>query len=224
MSANLIVDIGGTGHFNPSLVAPNGPLSGTVIGVPIDLGDANTFTNVWVAMAAASGPVQIQVQCSDSPSGYISWGGGIPPSGTFTDPTSGLAQFPTGFTSGGILTVNSGLFQIPGGGWGGSGQPNYIGGYPPGTYPYGTTPVNNAQGGAAFSPSGSLPEFASGGIGFGAFQRTGQYARLNLLSTSGGPTSGNSVVIAGFVAQKRTTGSGGGFTWLPQSGPNVANV
>jgi hypothetical protein len=230
MSANLLIDLGNTGHFNPSLIAVNGPQSGTVIGLPIDLGDANTFTNVWVVANVASGPITLQVQCSDSPSGFIPWGGGVPPSGTFTDPTSGAAQLPTNFNSGGLLIINSGTYAIPGGGAPFSGQPGvpggYVAGYAPASYPFGATPVINGMGGTAFLFSGLFPEFASGGIGFGGFQRTGQYARLNLLvGSGGGSTSGGQVVvIGGFLSQKRTTGSGGGFTWLPQSGPNVANV
>ena len=44
-----------------------------------------------------SGQLRIQVQCSD-----------VDTSGNYTDPTSGLPQFPTNFSSGGILWINSG--------------------------------------------------------------------------------------------------------------------
>lgn len=55
--------------------------------------------------------------------------------------------------------------------------------------------------------------FASGGLSFGAFIRNGRYARL--LAMSGTFTA---PVIAGFVSNKKTTGSGGGFTYSPGSG------
>ena len=68
-----------------------------------------------------------------------------------------------------------------------------------------TAPINNA------------PAFCSGSIQFAAFQRPHRYARL--LTVSGGYTS---YFAAGFVTQKRVTGSGGGQSQSPGSG--VVNV
>lgn len=67
-----------------------------------------------------------------------------------------------------------------------------------------TAPVNNA------------PVFCSGGIQFAAFQRPQQYARL--ISVSGPfPTW----FTAGFVSNKKVTGSGGGYSWQPLAGGTV---
>ena len=68
-----------------------------VVGGIVDLLGANTFCNVWAA-GRGSGPAQFLIQTSDSTT-----------SGSFTDPTSGLAQMPVNVTSGGVFTVNSGL-------------------------------------------------------------------------------------------------------------------
>lgn len=213
MSANLIVDIGNTAQFNLSLYSITGAQSGTQVGLPIDLQNADTFCNVTVAAGGvASGPLLFQVQTADGVSGVPWSGGGLPPSGNFTDPTSGLAQLPTWFSSGGILIVNSGFYPIPGGG-GGSGT--QVAGYPMGTFPFGTTPVQNAQGGPAVA-SGNIQEFASGGVAFAAFQRPNRFARINLLS--GGTSASGLPVFAGFVSQLRTTGSGGGYSAQPLSG------
>src|SRR5574342_609473 len=91
MSANLVVDIGGTCWSQPSI--PDGTtgltlsgqfagLSGVFIGQIVDLKDTDTLCNVWVTGTAAvnSGNLNIGVQTSDSTA-----------SGTFTDPLSGLA-------------------------------------------------------------------------------------------------------------------------------------
>lgn len=67
------------------------------------------------------------------------------------------------------------------------------------------------------SPVNDAPVFCSGGIQFAAFQRVGRYARL--INVSG---SYPGAITAGFVSQKKTTGSGGGFTFNPGSG--VVNV
>lgn len=115
MSANLVVDLFNNVHSQPSLpstaVAGKGgiavtsggcvsSLSGVLIGDIIDLGDANTVCNVYVAgKPIGSGPLIIGVQCSDSTA-----------SGTFTDPTSGLAQLPGKFASGGFLILGSGAW------------------------------------------------------------------------------------------------------------------
>ena len=63
------------------------------------------------------------------------------------------------------------------------------------------------------APVNSAPLFCSGGIGFAAFQRPGRYARLINVS---GVYPG--AITAGFVTQKKTTGSGGGFDYSPGSG------
>lgn len=209
MSANLVVDIGGTCQFNPSINSQYGPASGGVVGTIIDMKDADTFCNVFVAGGAASGPVGIQIQTSENvASGNFLSGGGFPISGSFSDPTSGLAQLPTNISSGGILWINSGLVSIPGGG-GASGGQNVN------TFQNGIHPMFNAQGAGAYQLSGTFPVFGSGGgVAFAAFQRPHRFARLVMLS-------GASVLpglIAGFVSQYRTTGSGGGFTYNPQTG------
>lgn len=85
-----------------SQLSPSGQvcgLSGVSIGTPIFMGNANGFDNLYVMGQAvlSSGPLLLQVQCSDTDT-----------SGTYTDPTSGLAQLPTYFSSGGILIINSG--------------------------------------------------------------------------------------------------------------------
>lgn len=56
-----------------------------------------------------------------------------------------------------------------------------------------------------------VPLFQSGNIDFAAFQRPHRYARLNTLS-------GNAALLtAGFVSQKKTTGSGAGYSQSPQA-------
>ena len=173
-SANLVVDLGHTTDYQESLALGSGA-SFTVGGI-VDLANADTYCNVWVAGAAGSGVIELRVQCSDQTT-----------SGSFTDPTSGLAAFPTDFVSGGIFFANSGLWS--------SGNQSL------------SAPVNNA------------PLFCSGSIQFAAFQRTGQYARL--VANSGVFPSW---YTAGFVSQKRTTGSGGGYSWSPANSGQVVNV
>lgn len=111
MSASLVVDLNGTCQSYPSLNGnqqqaaaqnPSGQLcglSGIVIGQSVDLLNADTFCNVYVAGTAiqASGALIIGIQTSDSDV-----------SGTYTDPTSGLAQLPTVVQSGGNIWINSG--------------------------------------------------------------------------------------------------------------------
>lgn len=100
MSANLVVDLGGTCQMAVSAAAQFGGASGVVIGEIIDMLDANTATQVIVAAGAGSGLISVQVQTSDTLT-----------SGSFTDPTSGLfaADLPGKLSSGGILHCNSGL-------------------------------------------------------------------------------------------------------------------
>lgn len=107
MSANLAVDLGGTTLYQPSLPAAGQTgnasgqycgLSGQAVGLSVDLLNANTFCNVYVQGSPAfSSGLIIGVQCSDTDV-----------SGNYTDPTAGLAQFPTSFSSGGLLWINSG--------------------------------------------------------------------------------------------------------------------
>jgi hypothetical protein len=101
MSANLIVDLGGTALMGVSIGPLAGvggtPASGIIVGQPLDFNNANTFCNVVAAGTGTSGLFRVMVQTSDTNT-----------SGSFTDPTSGLAQLPTSFLSGGILIVGSG--------------------------------------------------------------------------------------------------------------------
>lgn len=234
--ANQIVDLGDTSFFCPSLVGVN-PASGVTIGYFVDLKDADSFCNVWVASTACSGEIVLQIQTTDQVSGAI-WSGGGPLSGAFTDPTSGLAStlstynnptFPTTFLSGGILIVNSGLYAIPGGAGpvfaasgvtnplsgGGSATP-YQGGFPQGTYPLGYTPLIQSMGAPLYiNLSGAVaPRFASGGMQIAGFQRPNRFARINVVSGS------STTIIAGFLSQFDTTGSevGAGFSWQPSAG------
>ena len=104
MSASLTVDLGnscqsdvsinGTTILSGSLVAP---CSGAIIGDSINMINADTYCNVFVAGTSSSGQLRVQVQCADADT-----------SGLYTDPTSGLAAFPGAFESGGILRLNSG--------------------------------------------------------------------------------------------------------------------
>lgn len=104
-------------------------------------------------------------------------------SGSFTDPTSGL---PAGALP--SFLVSGGIMWVNSGLW--------ASGYTPTT-----SVINNA------------PNFCSGGVAFGAFQRPHRYARL--IALSGGFTA---PVMAGFVSQLKVTGSGGGFSYSPGSG------
>ena len=176
MSANLLVDLANTCQLSQSIGAAGAgsgisyPASGAIIGDVVDLINANTFCNLWAAGTAVfgSGQLRLQVQVSDSTT-----------SGTFTDPTSGAAQFPTSFQSGGLLWINSG-----------------------------------ATGGGVLGAFVSGQAVQSGFMTGGGFIRTGQYARVNVLS--GDFYAGR--LAAGFVSQLKTTGSGGGFTYSPGSG------
>lgn len=63
-------------------------------------------------------------------------------------------------------------------------------------------------------PVDQAPAFCSGGIWFGSFQRKNRFCRL--INVSGAYPG---AITAGFLSNKRTTGSGGGFSLLPGSGP-----
>ncbi len=107
MSASLVVDLSTTTQYTPSIVVDpilsgGGPFaaSGGAVGNYVDLNNANTYCNVWVTTGQSySGQIRVAIQTSDST-----------PSGTFTDPTSGLVagDFPTTVQSGGLLWINSG--------------------------------------------------------------------------------------------------------------------
>ena len=109
MSANLVVDIGNTCQSQqsvptPAQLSPSGQvcgLSGVQVGQTLDLIHADTFCNLYITGTAvlASGPLIVGVQTADSDV-----------SGNYTDPTSGLAQLPTVFQSGGVVWLNSGSF------------------------------------------------------------------------------------------------------------------
>jgi hypothetical protein len=96
VSANLVVDLGSTVDRRVSVAVGSG--ANLVVGEIVDFLGANTYCNVFVAGAAGSGVIEVRLQTSDSTA-----------SGTFTDPTSGLAALPTYVASGGAIFVNSGL-------------------------------------------------------------------------------------------------------------------
>lgn len=109
MGAGTIVDLAGTAATFPSISPAAGvgatPASGVIIGMVCDLRDANNLTNIVAAFGpSTSGQFRVQVQTADAVT-----------SGSFTDPTSGLAVMPTNLLSGGILVVNSGNAQQSGG-------------------------------------------------------------------------------------------------------------
>ena len=104
MSANLLVDLYSTCLMQPTLTESPilsgsllAPCSGALIGNGVNMINANTVTNLFVCGAATSGQLRVAVQCAAADV-----------SGQYTDPTSGLAQLPGAFSSGGILIINSG--------------------------------------------------------------------------------------------------------------------
>lgn len=179
MGASLLVDLGNTcqqaATIAPAVGVGSTPASGTIIGLPVDMLNADTFCNIQVAGGPGSGLIRVQVQTSDSTA-----------SGTFTDPTSGIpaGSLPTSFQSGGVFIANSGLWR----------SGTYGGPVGPG--------VDNA------------PIFCSGGVQAAAFLNNARYVRANVMSGSvyGAPVTVN------VIANLRTTGSGGGFTYNPTSG------
>jgi hypothetical protein len=109
MSATTIVDLGNSVTFFPSVSPDAGvastPASGVIIGGVMDMLHVNNLTNVIVGFGpSTSGQFKVQVQTSDATT-----------SGSFTDPTSGLAVMPTNMLSGGIYVVNSGNSARSGG-------------------------------------------------------------------------------------------------------------
>ncbi len=89
--------------------------------------------------------------------------------------------------------------------------PSYVGS---GTVLYGNSGLAASGGIPLGAPVDQAPPFCSGGIQFGAAIRTGRYGRLVLLSGA----SLVSPILAGFVTNLRTTGSGGGQSQSPGSG------
>ncbi len=143
--ASYTIDIGNTTQYTPTISAVTGvdssPSSGVIVGRVVDLLHANAFCNVQVVGGPSSGVFRVQVQTSDTTT-----------SGTFTDPTSGLAQMPTSFASGGVMFVNSGLWAS-------------------GTF-------GRSMGGTV----DQAPLFCSGGVAYAAFQRPHRYARALVMS------------------------------------------
>ncbi len=186
MSASLLVDLGNTCQiantinnnvFGTSLTSWTSglqtPLSGAICGNSVDMLNANTFCNLLVTgiPAVTSGQLRVAVQCSD-----------VDTSGLYTDPTSGLPQFPTSFQSGGILWINSGG-------------------------------LTNGTFGAAVSGQ----QINSGFAVAAGFQRPQRYVRA--LVVAGDSFIGD--LDVNFISNLKTTGSGGGFSWAPQSGTTV---
>lgn len=103
MSVNYVVDLAPTTHYESSIDFANGvassPASGVIIGNIVDLIHANSYCNVYVVGGPNSGLLRVAIQTSDATT-----------SGSFTDPTSGLPQFPSYVSSGGLLLVNSGTW------------------------------------------------------------------------------------------------------------------
>lgn len=103
MSATYVVDLFHAVQTGVSVSAPQlsgvWPFSGAVVGATVDLLSAHGFTNLWVAANASLSGAQIRVAVQTSDTNV---------SGSFTDPTSGLAALPTDFASGGVYVVGSG--------------------------------------------------------------------------------------------------------------------
>lgn len=110
-------------------------------------------------------------------------------SGDFTDPTSGLPS--AVFPVGGFVSSGGTWWVNSGIGW---------------------TSGNNGLN----APADTAPLLASGGVVFASFVRPHRYARL--LLTSGNASVTNFLGAAGFISNKRTIGSGGGFSFAPGSG------
>ena len=73
--------------------------SGATIGGSCAMPYSDTYCNVLVTAQPTYASGQLRVQVQTAPADV---------SGQYTDPTSGLAQLPTWFQSGGILILNSG--------------------------------------------------------------------------------------------------------------------
>lgn len=105
MGASYLVDLGNTTQLGLTIGlggAGSGLVysaSGAVIGQTFYMGNADSVCNVLIAgnEVFGSGQLRVQVQCADTDT-----------SGSYTDPTSGLAQLPSWMSSGGIFILNSG--------------------------------------------------------------------------------------------------------------------
>ncbi len=101
MSASYLVDANATTINGTSIgtaFAGAVPASGVIVGQGLDFTLAGTYCNLWVAAGPSlSGIARVAVQTAPTNT-----------SGLYTDPTSGLATFPSQFQSGGILIINSG--------------------------------------------------------------------------------------------------------------------
>ncbi len=102
MSASYVLDLYHATRMVPSITQTN--LSGTwnssgvIVGDVVDLLHAHGYCNLLVTTGVSpSGVLRVSVQTSDTTT-----------SGSFTDPTSGLVDFPTDFKSGALLWINSG--------------------------------------------------------------------------------------------------------------------
>ncbi len=94
-----------------------------------------------------------------------------------------------------------------------SGLPNLPGAWQSG----GILWLNSGLDGGLFGPFTSGQCITSGFFVAQGFQRPGRYARVNVLLEAGPQYAGG--LTAGFVTQLKTTGSGGGFSFQPTSGP-----
>lgn len=98
MSANYVVDLNPTVDVRASVAQGSG--ASFTVGRIADLLQANTLCNVYCANGlGGSGAIEVRIQTSDSVL-----------SGTFTDPTSGLARLMDGIASGGVVFFNSGIY------------------------------------------------------------------------------------------------------------------
>lgn len=188
MSANLVIDIGGSCVTQLSLPAAGvaadyglavtsggaiSSLSGVLVGDTIDLLHADAACNVFACgRGFGSGPLLIGIQTAD-----------VTTSGSFTDPTSGLAAAdrPRGVSSGGFVIIGSGAATDVLLGVFGSGVSGQV--------------------------------IQSGFAAFVRFERPHRYARLIV-----GSGFYDGTLLAGFVSQARPVGSGGGFSMSPSSG------
>lgn len=105
-SASYLVDLENTTVSYPSidsLALGNSGVafssSGVIVGNSVNMSQSSVYCNLSVMATpfTSSGQLRIAVQCADQDV-----------SGNYTDPTSGLAQLPASFSSGGVLILNSG--------------------------------------------------------------------------------------------------------------------
>lgn len=157
------------------------PASGGIVGMACNMKDADSYCNLVVAGHPAdtptSGQLRIQVQCADSNT-----------SGDYTDPTSGFSVFPSQFSSGGMLWINSGGLL-------------------------GST-LGQLQTGTNSGIPASGYAIQSGFIVSAPFIRNGQFVRARVVS---GDFYVGTLHVA-FISQLRTTGTSGGSTQAPGAG------